>query len=50
MITKDQCKQQNKNLGECYGGECSNDQFYKCYPDDAPILVNAVLKVREKKR
>ncbi len=50
LITKESCKKQNKNLSECYGRDCSNEQFYKCFPDDAPLFVNTVLKIRVKKR
>ena len=28
------CPKDNKyhSIGDCYGGDCSNEQFAKCYP------------------
>jgi len=32
MKEKNQCKAKEKNVGNCYGGDCSNEQFDHCYP------------------
>lgn len=33
MKEKNQCNEKEKNVGNCYGGNCSNEQFNHCYPN-----------------